>query len=227
MSATIRVNEIFHSIQGESSWTGRPCVFVRLTGCHLRCTYCDTEYAFREGTGRAVGEVVDEVLRFGCDLVEVTGGEPLLQAGVHELMAALCDHGCTVLVETSGACDISACDPRVIRIVDFKTPASGEVDRNDWANVERLASHDEVKFVICDRGDYEWARDVIARHDLPSRCREILLSPVFEQAPGVEIAGMAGLPLRDLAAWVLEDGLDVRVQTQLHKHIWDPAARGV
>lgn len=228
MSATtIRVNEIFHSIQGESTWAGRPCVFVRLTGCHLRCTYCDTEYAFREGERRAVDDVVADVLRHDCDLVEVTGGEPLLQPGVHALMTALCDRGRTVLIETSGASDISACDPRVIRIMDLKTPGSGEANRNDWANVERLVPHDEVKFVIADRADYEWARDVIARYDLARRCREILMSPVFEQPRGIEITGMPGLPLRDLAEWVLADGLDVRVQTQLHKQIWDPATRGV
>jgi 7-carboxy-7-deazaguanine synthase len=224
---TLRINEIFHSIQGESTRIGRPCVFVRLTGCHLRCTYCDTEYAFREGVARTVESVVAEVAGHRTDLVEITGGEPLLQKGVHELERTLLDLGKTVLIETSGACDIGACDPRTIRIVDLKTPGSGEADRNRMENLALLNPRDEVKFVVTDRADYEWARDMIRRHRLADRCAEVLMSPVFEQAPGLEIAGTPGLPLRELAGWILADGLDVRLQPQLHKFIWDPAMRGV
>jgi len=216
------VNEIFFSIQGESSWAGCPCVFVRLRGCHLRCRYCDTEYAFREGTGRPIDDVVEAVLAHPCRLVEVTGGEPLLQPSVHPLMTRLADHGMTVLLETSGACDIAPCDERVIRILDLKTPGSGEHERNHWPNLDRLRPHDEVKFVITDRADYVWAREVIERYRLPRRCRAVLMSPVFEQAPGREIAGCRGLEPRVLAEWILADGLPVRLQTQLHKTIWDP-----
>jgi len=229
MPGRLRINEIFHSIQGESTHAGRPCVFVRLTGCHLRCHYCDTEYSFKEGEWRSVDAIVDEVCAHGCDLVEVTGGEPLLQPDVHELMRALCDRGKTVLLETSGACDTSTCDARVIRILDLKTPASGEIERNDWSNLDDLrADRDEVKFVICDRNDYEWARDVVREHDLSSKVKAILFSPVFEQPGGVEIRGMGGLAPRDLAAWLIEDAMPkARLQFQLHKLIWDPQARGV
>ncbi|MFA9478677.1 radical SAM protein [Phycisphaerales bacterium AB-hyl4] len=223
------INEIFYSIQGESTWAGLPCVFVRLMGCHLRCGYCDTEYAFHEGKRWAVDDVLAEVERIGggCSLVEVTGGEPLLQPSVHELMRRLCDAGKTVLVETSGACDIAACDERVIRIMDLKTPGSGEVERNRWSNIEQLTQRDEVKLVLTSREDYAWARQVIAEHRLPERVKAVLLSAVHEIPPGRELPGATGLSLRDLAAWVLEDGLAVRLQTQLHKLIWDPAARGV
>jgi 7-carboxy-7-deazaguanine synthase len=224
---TLRVNEVFFSIQGESTRAGRPCVFVRLTGCHLRCTYCDTEYAFREGRAVEIDDIVAEVARHPTDLVEITGGEPLLQARVHDLMRALCDLGKTVLVETSGACDIAACDPRVIRILDVKTPGSGEADRNLWSNLDHLTPRDEVKFVITDRDDYEWAREVIAARGLAERCAEILLSPVFAQPSGAEIAGADALSMRELAGWILEDGLPVRLQVQLHKLIWDPQTRGV
>ncbi|MEQ9616958.1 MAG: radical SAM protein [Phycisphaerales bacterium] len=228
--STLRINEIFFSIQGESTRAGAPCVFVRLTGCHLRCAYCDTEYAFREGATREIDGIIDEVRSHPCDLVEVTGGEPMLQSGVHELMARLCDAGKTVLIETSGACDIDAdgkTDPRVIRIMDIKTPGSGEVAKNDFANVDRLKPTDEVKFVICDRADYEWARGVIHKYALTERVAAVLMSPVFDQPKGLEIAGMKGLDRRELAEWILADGLRVRMQTQLHKFIWDPQARGV
>lgn len=226
---TLKVNEIFYSIQGESTRAGLACVFVRLTGCHLRCGYCDTEYAFHEGVKRSVDEVVAEVARVGrgCKLVEVTGGEPLLQKGVHPLMTRLCDAGYTVLLETSGACDISACDARVIRIMDLKTPGSGESAKNDWRNVARLTKHDEVKFVLCDRADYDWAVGVIREHDLTNKVGCVLLSPVHEVPPGKELPGSEGLSLRELAEWVLADGLNVRLQTQLHKLIWDPQTRGV
>ncbi len=227
----LRITEVFHSIQGESTWAGCPCVFVRLTGCHLRCTYCDTEYAFKEGRWRTIDDVVDAVMGIPTDLVEITGGEPLLQAAVHPLITRLCDLGRTVLIETSGACDIAACDPRAIRILDLKTPGSGEAGRNLWANLDHLARHDEVKFVITDRADYEWAKSVIEKHRLGERCRAVLMSPVFEQPPGEEIAGCPGLDPGELADWILHDPPDaggpVRMQSQLHKFIWDPQTRGV
>jgi len=226
---TLRINEVFYSIQGESTWVGSPCVFVRLTGCHLRCTYCDTSYAFKEGSTRTIDDVVTEVCLHPCELVEITGGEPLLQQRVHQLISKLCDLGKTVLIETSGACDISTTDPRSIRIMDLKTPGSGEVDRNLWSNIEHLTQRDELKFVITDRADYEWAIDVISKHDLSRRVKAILFSAVFEQAPTDEVAGCEALSPRDLAEWMLADRLppNVRMQTQLHKLIWDPQTRGV
>jgi 7-carboxy-7-deazaguanine synthase len=227
VSNTLRINEVFYSIQGEGTRAGRSCVFVRLAGCHLRCAYCDTEYAFKEGTTREIDDIIEEVCGHPTSFVEITGGEPLLQARAHDLMRRLCDMGKTVAIETSGACDISACDPRVIRIMDLKTPASGECERNDLSNIAKLNGRDEVKFVICDRGDYEWARGMVREHKLAEKVAAVLFSPVFEQPKGLEILGMAGLPMRDLAAWVLEDGLDVVLQAQLHKFIWDPQTRGV
>ncbi|HVZ93339.1 MAG TPA: radical SAM protein [Phycisphaerales bacterium] len=232
MASTLRINEVFFSIQGESSWAGKPCVFVRLAGCHLRCSYCDTEYAFHEGAAREVDELVEQVCAYPCDLVEITGGEPLLQKRVFDLMHRLVERGRKVLVETSGACNIdgppeSPCPPEVIRIMDLKTPGSGESERNDWDNIARLRATDEVKFVITDRRDYEWAKDVIAKHNLAERVKEVLLSAVFEQPKGLEIVGQTALPLRDLAEWIIADGLPVRMQTQLHKYIWEPSTRGV
>lgn len=227
--ATLLINEIFHSIQGESTWAGLPCVFVRLTGCHLRCHYCDTEYAFHEGTRHEIDEVLAQVRHMAGNgrLVEVTGGEPLLQPNVHELMRRLADEGFTVLIETSGAGDISRCDPRVIRIMDLKTPGSGEEQRNLWSNIDHLTQRDEVKFVLCSREDYLWARQVIIKHRLPQRVHAVLMGAVAPMKPGLEIAGVDGLSLRELAEWVLADGLPVRLQTQLHKLIWDPMTRGV
>ncbi|MFW5653546.1 MAG: radical SAM protein [Planctomycetota bacterium] len=231
MPETLRINEIFHSIQGESTWAGCPCVFVRLSGCHLRCHYCDTEYAFREGTSRPLDDIINEVLGYATPLVEVTGGEPLLQHRVHDLMTALCDHGRTVLIETSGACDISECDSRVIRILDLKTPGSGEAERNLWSNIAHLTTDDEVKFVITNREDFEWASRVMHEHDLGRRVRSVLLSAVFEQPTGLEILGHSGLSMRTLAEWILEAREclphNLRMQTQLHKFIWDPQTRGV
>ena len=227
---TLRINEIFFSIQGESTRAGMPCVFVRLTGCHLRCHYCDTEYAFREGESRTFDEIVDAVCSHPAELVEITGGEPLNQKGVSELITALCDLGKTVLIETSGACDIGVCDPRACRILDLKTPGSGEVEKNLWANIELLTDRDEVKFVICDREDFDWARDVILKHELAGKCGAVLFSPVYDQAKGVEIEGCPGLDPRELAEWILADeklASRVRLQTQLHKAIWDPQMRGV
>jgi 7-carboxy-7-deazaguanine synthase len=224
------VNEVFYSIQGESTWAGLPCVFIRLMGCHLRCAYCDTEYAFHEGGRRTVDDVIAEGERLSggaCGLYEVTGGEPLLQPGVHPLMRELCDRGKTVLIETSGACDISACDARVIRIMDLKTPGSGESHRNLWRNLDYLTASDEVKFVLTSRQDYDWMKQVLDEHGLHERVRAVLVSAAAAMPAGLEIAGVAGLPLRNLAEWVLADRLPVRLQTQLHKLIWNPLARGV
>ena len=226
---TLKVNEIFYSIQGESTRAGLPCVFIRLTGCHLRCGYCDTEYAFHEGTRMSIDDILAEAKRLAgdCELYEITGGEPLLQKGVHELMSRLCDTGKTVLIETSGACDISVCDTRVIRIMDLKTPGSGEEKRNHWSNIDHLTKQDEVKFVLTSRADYNWARAVIDEHNLPERVAAILVSAVHEMPAGEELPGCTGLSLTDLAQWVLEDHLPVRLQMQLHKLIWHPNVRGV
>jgi 7-carboxy-7-deazaguanine synthase len=216
MSASLTVNEIYQSIQGESSWAGLPCVFVRLTACDLRCTYCDTEYAFYEGKKRALEDVIAAVLQFDCPLVEVTGGEPLLQKAVLPLMARLSDAGKTVLVETSGAHDISKIDSRVHRIMDLKTPSSGECARNLFDNIGHLTRRDEVKFVIGSREDYEWSREQVSKFELSERCGCVLFSPVFGKInPG------------DIVEWILADKLPVRFQLQLHKFIWEPRARGV
>ena len=225
--SSLLINEIFHSIQGESSRSGEPCVFVRLRGCHLRCRYCDTEYAFNEGDRRDIASIVEEVEGHGCGLVQITGGEPLLQEPVHELMEELCNLDMIVLLETSGACDIGPCDPRVIRILVLKTPGSGEADRNDWSNISKLRRTDEVKFVIMDRVDYDWMKKIIAEHELSAKVGTILASPVHEQPADSEIAGAPALPPRELAEWVLEDSLPVRIQLQLHKFIWNPETRGV
>jgi 7-carboxy-7-deazaguanine synthase len=216
VSDRLRVNEIFHSIQGESTRAGRPCVFVRLTGCNLRCVWCDTEYAFYEGQQMAIAEIVAQVRSYGCELVEVTGGEPMLQKGIHALLRALLQENRTVMIETSGERDLSGVDPRVIKIMDLKCPGSGEVARNRWSNLACLTPRDEVKFVLADRRDYEWARDVIAERGIATRVNAILMSPVFGQlAPAT------------LASWILADRISVIMQLQLHKQIWDPSARGV
>jgi 7-carboxy-7-deazaguanine synthase len=204
----ITVNEIFYSVQGESTYAGRPCVFVRLTACDLRCSWCDTPRAFTEGGKREVGEILDEVERFGCELVEVTGGEPLLQEGVYPLMAGLLERGKTVLLETGGHRSTRRVPDRVVTILDVKCPGSGESARMDWGNLARLRPHDEVKFVIADRTDYEYARAVIARHGLADRAAALHLSPVH----GV-------LDPQALSQWVLGDRLPVRVQLQLHKYL--------
>lgn len=211
----LKVNEIFYSIQGESTFAGRPCVLVRLTGCQMRCTWCDTEYSFYEGSWMRVEDVISEVLAFDCPLAEVTGGEPLLQPGVHPLMSALCDRGLVVLLETGGGLDISGVDPRVRRIVDLKCPASGEASNNHWPNIDALRPTDEVKFVLADRGDYEWARHAIRKHRIDRRCA-IHLSPVWD-----------ALEPAQLASWVLQDGLPARVSVQLHKALWGAETRGV
>jgi 7-carboxy-7-deazaguanine synthase len=231
MSHALRVNEIFRSIQGESTFAGLPCVFIRLTGCHLRCGYCDTEYAFHEGRrmslDRIVAEVRSAIRNPRSEIIEITGGEPLLQPDVHPLMTRLADLDHTVLLETSGACDIRPCDRRVIRIMDLKTPGSGEADRNLWSNIEHLQPHDQIKFVLTSREDYDWAKQVIAEHDLPGKVNAVLLSAAHEVEPGNELPGSSGLPLGDLAEWTLADALPVRIQTQLHKLIWPPTTRGV
>ena len=212
----LTVNEIFHSIQGESRRAGEPCVFVRLTACDLRCSWCDTEYAFFEGTKRSIAEVVAEVERHACRLVEITGGEPLIQQDVYPLMDTLLERGYTVMIETGGHRSIARVPEAVVKIVDVKCPGSGEAARNHWENLARLAPHDEVKFVVKDRADYEYARDVIAEHDLAARAHSVLMSPVH----GV-------LHPRELAEWILADHLPVRLQLQVHKFIWPAAMRGV
>lgn len=223
----LRVNEIVHSVQGEGTRAGLRCVFIRLTGCHLRCTYCDTEYAFHEGTWMTLDEILERVRTFECPMVEVTGGEPLLQPNVYPLMERLLDEFETVLLETSGAISIAKVDRRVVRIVDFKCPSSGEVERNDWGNIDLLAPSDEVKFVIGTRADYEWAREAVRKHDLPSRC-PVLFAPVTGR-PGVDslTPGKGHLEPARLAEWLLEDRLDVRLGLQLHKIVWPGATRGV
>jgi len=212
----LTINEIYRSLQGESTWAGLPCLFVRTTACDLRCTYCDTEYAFYEGSKRTVGEVFDEVREAGIPLVEITGGEPLLQKNVRPLMSRLCDAGHTVLIETSGAHPIDGIDGRVHRIMDLKTPGSGECDRNHWPNLEQLGPRDEVKFVLCSREDYEWACNILAKHRLDERVNAVLFSVAFGK-----------LAPADVAAWMMEDRVPARFQLQMHKFIWPPAARGV
>jgi 7-carboxy-7-deazaguanine synthase len=212
----LTVNEIFHSIQGESTHAGRPCVFVRLTACDLRCSWCDTPYAFHEGQKMSVDEVVGRVREYGCDVVEITGGEPLLQKEVYPLMQRLLDEGRTVMLETGGHLSVEAVPDGVVRVIDVKCPGSGESEKNHWPNLENLRPTDEIKFVIKDRPDYEFARDVASKHELIDRCAAVHFSPVH----GV-------LDAKQLAAWVLEDRLRVRVQLQLHKFIWSPETRGV
>lgn len=209
------INEIFYSIQGESSYMGRPCVLVRLTGCPLRCVYCDTKYSFYEGKKMTVDEVLEVVRSYRCPLVEITGGEPLAQKDVYPLMERLLEEGYEVLLETSGALDVSRVPRGVVKIMDLKGPGSGEVHRNRFENIEHLSPKDEVKFVIADDRDYLWAKEVLEEHCLPQRC-QVLFSPVFGQ-----------LDPKELAEWVLKDHLPVRMQLQLHKLIWGPDVRGV
>lgn len=212
----LTVNEIFHSIQGESTFVGEPCVFVRLTACDLRCRWCDTPYAFHEGQKMSVDEVVNRVEAYGCPTVEITGGEPLLQADVYPLMRRLLATGKTVLIETGGHRSIADVPEGVVRVMDIKCPGSGQAERNDWSNLTHLTPRDQVKFVIANRADYEYARDVVQRERLAARCGSVLFSPVHGE-----------LPLRELAEWVLADRLPVRLQLQMHKYIWDPHTRGV
>ena len=212
----MRLTEIFYSIQGESTHAGRPCVFVRLTGCPLRCTWCDSEYTFTGGEKVSVEEVLARVAQYDCKLVEVTGGEPLVQKEAFELIHQLCERGYEVLIETSGAVDIEPVDRRAKIILDVKCPASGEADRNLWSNLEKLHDHDEVKFVIGSREDYEWSRGQLQEHRLAERCRAVLFSPIFGR-----------IDPRQIVEWILADKLPVRFQLQMHKFIWTPTARGV
>jgi 7-carboxy-7-deazaguanine synthase len=212
----IRIHEIYESIQGESTFAGLPCTFVRLSRCNLRCRWCDTPQAFEGGTEMTRAEALQKALSFGTPLVELTGGEPLLQPAALPLLAELCDAGRTVLLETSGERDISAVDPRVHRIMDLKAPGSDESHRNRWENVEELTQRDEVKIVLADRTDYDWAKGVLAEHTLAERVHAVLLSCVWGE-----------LDPKELVRWVLEDRLPVRVQIQMHKVIWDANAQGV
>lgn len=219
MDGHVLLNEIFHSIQGESTWAGVPMVFVRLTGCPLRCVWCDTAYAFHEGQQTPIAEILQRVEAYGCPHVEVTGGEPLAQKNCLPLLTALCDAGKTVLLETAGSHDLAPVDPRVHVIMDLKAPGSGEEARNRWANIPLLRPEkDEVKIVLDGRADYEWAKAKLAEHRLAERAKAVLLSAVHGK-----------LDYKTLAEWVLADRLPppVRFQLQLHKHIWDPTARGV
>ncbi|MBZ0269273.1 7-carboxy-7-deazaguanine synthase QueE [bacterium] len=209
------INEIFHSIQGESTHAGRPCTFVRLTACDLRCTWCDTEYAFHEGTKTSIADIVERVEDFGTRLVEITGGEPLLQENVHQLIGALLERDYQVMLETGGHRDITPVDERVYRIVDVKTPSSGESHRVMTANFLHLRETDELKFVVKDRADFDFALEMIEEHGLSGRC-PILASPVHD-----------ALEPRELAEWVLESGLPIRVQLQLHKLLWPGVTKGV
>jgi 7-carboxy-7-deazaguanine synthase len=213
---TLVIHEIYRSIQGESSFAGLPCTFVRTTGCNLRCSWCDTPQAFYGGTRLPRAEVLRRALSENTPLVELTGGEPLLQPGSLPLLRELCDEGRTVLVETSGEADVSGVDPRVHKIMDLKAPGSGEVQRNRWSNLVYIGPRDEIKFVLTDRTDYEWMRATITTHALASRTPNLLASTVFGK-----------LAPRDLVAWVLADALPVRVQLQMHKYIWSPDAIGV
>jgi 7-carboxy-7-deazaguanine synthase len=212
----LTVHEIYLSVQGESTHTGRPCLFVRLTACDLRCRWCDTPYAFSGGRKMAIADVVAALEVHACRLVELTGGEPLLQPEAPALMAELLARGYEVLLETGGHVPTDAVPSGVMTILDVKCPASGEAGRMHWPNLDRLSVHDEVKFVIADRADFDYARDVVARHRLPGRVRAVLFSPVH----GV-------LAASDLATWILEAHLPVRLQIQAHKYIWSPDARGV
>lgn len=205
---TLRIHEIFHSLQGETSRTGLPTVFVRLTGCPLRCSYCDTAYAFSGGSQMAIEDILHQVAQYGARYVTVTGGEPLAQKACLDLLAQLCDAGYRVSLETGGALDISGVDRRVAVVLDVKTPGSGEVQKNLWANLAHLKPEDEVKFVLCDRADYDWARQVLAERAIAARC-EVLFSPSYRQLDPARLAG-----------WILEDRLPVRVQIQLHKLLW-------
>lgn len=219
----LRITEIFHSIQGESTWIGVPCTFVRLTGCPLRCTWCDTAYAFHGGDRMTLDDIIERVKEFGCPVVEITGGEPLAHRNAYLLAERLLAEGLVVLIETSGSEDISPLPEAIHVIMDLKCPGSGESAKNRWENLPHLDGGDEIKFVVKDREDYEWARSAILENGLDRRVREgslraLLISPVW---------GEEGPDLEELASWILEDGLPVRMMTQLHKHIWGPLRKGV
>jgi 7-carboxy-7-deazaguanine synthase len=211
VTARLRITEIFYSLQGETRTVGLPTVFVRLTGCPLRCGYCDTAYAFSGGTWYTISEILEKVASFNAHFVTVTGGEPLAQKDCHTLLEQLCDQGYEVSLETSGALDVSNVDPRVIKVVDIKTPGSKEVDKNLFENISHLLPHDQIKFVICNREDYQWAKEIIVKYQLTDIC-EVLFSPSFNEQSAAE-----------LADWILEDRLPVRYQIQLHKFLWGNA----
>lgn len=215
-STTLRVLEIYKSIQGESTWAGLPCTFVRLARCHLRCSWCDTAYAFYGGDPLSIEEIVRQCDVLDCSLVEITGGEPLVQEDCPRLAARLLDSGYTVIVETSGTLPISTLPEEAIKIMDLKCPGSGECEKNDWSNIDALSEHDEVKFVIADRNDYEWSLDAVRKHRLADRCNAVLFAPVF-----------GTIDPKSLAQWITEDNAPVRLQIQLHKILWPPDARGV
>ncbi|TAK72820.1 MAG: 7-carboxy-7-deazaguanine synthase QueE [Gammaproteobacteria bacterium] len=204
----LRLTEIFFSLQGETRTVGIPTVFVRLTGCPLRCQYCDTAYAFHGGTWYELDAILAEVKKYNTHYVTVTGGEPLAQKACLPLLTRLCDEGYEVSLETSGALDVAQVDTRVVKVVDIKTPASGEVEKNHWENIRHLLPHDQVKFVICDQADYEWAKQILREHQLADRC-QVLFSPSYQQMNAGE-----------LADWILRDQLPVRLQIQLHKYLW-------
>jgi len=222
----LRVNEIFHSIQGEGTRAGQRCVFVRLTGCHLRCTYCDTEYAFYEGEWMTLDAILRRVRTWSCPFVEVTGGEPLLQPAVYPLLNRLLGEFETVALETSGTLPIEHVDPRVVRLMDIKAPSSSESQRVHWPNIDHLTARDEVKFVIGTREDYEWSREAVRRYNLTQRCT-VLFSPVTNPEPAHDLLLARGhLEPQQLADWILEDRLDVRMNVQIHKYIWSAETRG-
>ena len=210
--STLRITEIFYSLQGEARTVGLPTVFIRLTGCPLRCHYCDTEYAFHGGEIQSIQSILATVANYQPRYVCVTGGEPMAQPNCVSLLTQLCDVGYQVSLETSGALPLDKVDIRVSKVVDLKTPASGEVEKNDYQNIAFLNRHDQVKFVICDRGDYEWARFKLDEYQLADKVDDVLFSPSFQQ-----------LPTKDLAQWILDDNLPVRLQIQLHKSIWGDA----
>ena len=211
----IKINEIYLSVQGESTHTGLPCIFIRLTGCNLRCSWCDTAYAFHEGKNMSIDEILQKVESFGIHLVEITGGEPLMQDNVYTLMRRLIENRYKVMLETGGSISLERVPKDVIKIMDLKCPGSGEQEKNNLDNLKLLAPHDEVKFVILDRKDYEWSRDIIEKFKI-NETAHILLSPVFDK-----------LELKEMVKWILEDRLPVRLQTQLHKIIWDKNTIGV
>ncbi len=215
LESMLKINEIYYSIQGESSKAGLPCVFVRLTYCNLRCTYCDTEYAFYDGKDLSIDEIIEKINKFDCRLVEITGGEPLVQKESLELMKVFCDKGFTVMLETGGSLSIKEVDPRVKIIMDLKCPSSGMLKKNLYSNLDYLKSDDEVKFVIGSREDYVWTKDILEKYDIASKC-EVLFSVVFGKLEPVK-----------LVEWILEDKLNVRFQLQMHKFIWEPTAKGV
>ena len=211
----IEVTEIYKSVQGESTYMGLPCVFIRLTGCNLRCVWCDTTHAFHNGDHLSIGQIVEQVKSYGINLVEITGGEPLLQKEVFPLMESLLTNKFQVMLETSGSLPIKNVPKEVVKILDLKCPGSGEENKNLWENLNHLASTDEIKFVIADKVDYEWSKKVLKDYQLEKKI-PILFSPVFEK-----------LKLKDLTEWILEDNLRVRLHTQLHKYIWNPKTIGV